>query len=316
MEDGTIWNLERHYKDFYALQLALMEAFPEAAGKVEGVPRTLPFMPGPVPFVSESLTQQRQEHFDIYMQTLLRISTSITNCQPVRHFFMPRPGDMKISAEESGSGYRQSISSRHSGIPDSRHSSISTAAAANGALSPLRPQMSRQSTENHAPPGHLPPSQYHNHKPIPAPLTQQHSYQHLGLPPHSASPPPMLRSGFSLSVATDISSTTNMSNMYPPASAVAKVKVWFGDTDCVVVRLPQSYNFSDLMAKLRERRAHEQIDGSSDGEAVNLLIEWKDEGTGGFWPITSDEELAEARRRCEPKLSLRVTAVEEGNPFA
>lgn len=311
MEDGTIWNLERHYKDFYALQLALMEAFPEAAGKVEGVPRTLPFMPGPVPFVSESLTQQRQEHFDVYMQTLLRISTAITNCPPVRHFFMPRAGDTKISAEESGSGYRQSISSRHSGLADSRHSSVS--AAANGALSPLRPQMSRQSMENHAPPGHLPPTQYH--KPMPASLTQQHSYQHLGLPPHSASPPPMLRSGSALSVATDISGT---SNMYPPgaASAVAKVKVWFGDTDCVVVRLPQTYNFSDLMTKLRERRAHEQIDGSTDGEAVKLLVEWKDEGTGAFWPITSDDELLEARRRCEPKLSLRVTAAEEGNPFA
>jgi len=306
MEDGNVWNLIRHYKDFYSLQLALIEAFPEAAGQVPGIKRTLPVMPGPVAFVDEILTGQRQVLLNVYMLEVLRINTDITTSIPIRKFFYPRQSDSQILPDDNDSGYRQSLNSRHSGITrDSRHSSISGAVSVNTATntSPLRQFQDvedQQSIPEHSVlPQLLPQTQYQ--KPIPI----QHQLQ----VPHSGTPPPLLRNGSALSFASEAPSSINpyTNTAQQQALPPAKVKVWFGDGNCVVVRLPPDYNYSDLISKLRERWALEQQVDRVDAETVNLTIEYKDEHTQAFYRIEGEEDLSIARQRNEPKLTLRVS---------
>ena len=125
MEDGRTWRLLRTYEDFYSMQLDVMKAFPREAGAYDPAERSIPFMPGPVPFVTPHLTSQRQALLDLYMGNMLRVTTEITNCAIVRQFFFPRQGDHEIGHDDRDSGYRQSISSRQSqALRESRHSSI------------------------------------------------------------------------------------------------------------------------------------------------------------------------------------------------
>lgn len=306
MEDGNSWNLIRHYKDFYALQLALIEAFPEAAGQVPNVKRTLPVMPGPVVFVDEALTSQRQVLLNTYMAEVLKISHDITTSLPIRKFFYPRQSDTQILPDDNDSGYRQSLTSRHSGIArDSRHSSVSGAANMNipSSNSPLRhlqqDMENRQPIPEHSvPPQLLPQTSYQ--KPMPA----QHGLQ----VPYRGTPPPLLRNNSALSVASETPSSinpyTNSAQMQAPSPA--KVKVWFSDNNCVVVRLPYEYSYTELIAKLRDRWALEQQLDRAEAETVALVVEYRDEQTQGFHRIEGDEDLSIARQRNEPKLTLRV----------
>lgn len=327
MEDGRKWSLQRLYKDFYALQLALMEQFPDAAGQVDGIERTLPFMPGPVPFVTDQLTAQRQAHLDVYLAQLLKIRVDITNCQSVRMFFFPRQGDVEVVNDDRDSGYRQSISSRQSAaIRDSRHSSVSGGNTLNSNISqshsPLRPQQSTPDffAENTPPQQqqYLPQAQY-------KPQNPQILLHQLTVP-HSASPPPLLRNGSAISVNSSNPNTSYTSlaqqpslpqlqplhqqSAHPQPNTPAKVKVWFGDSNCVVVRLPPHYNYSELLSKLRERWALEQQASREEVESVTLAVEYKDENTGAFYTIENEEDLSIAKAR--EKLTLRVVAV---NPF-
>jgi bud emergence protein 1 len=331
MEDGRKWSLQRLYKDFYALQLALMEQFPDAAGQIEGIERTLPFMPGPVPFVTDQLTGQRQAHLDVYLAQLLKIRVDITNCQSVRMFFFPRQGDAEVSNDDRDSGYRQSLSSRQSAaIRDSRHSSVSGGNTSNNNIpqshSPLRPQ---QSTPDSLPenmhPQHLQQQQY-----LPQAQYQKPQNPHLLLHqltvPHSASPPPILRNGSALSMVSSHPNasytslaqqpslpqlqSTHQQQPHPHLNTPAKVKVWFGDTNCVVVRLPPQYTYPELLSKLRERWALEQQASREEVESVTLAVDYKDENTGAFYTIEGEEDLSIAKER--EKLTLRVMAI---SPF-
>lgn len=301
-----MWNLIRHYKDFYGLQLSLIEHFPEAAGQVAGIKRTLPVMPGPVVFVDDVLTGQRQVLLNAYMGEVLRISTDITTSVPIRKFFYPRQSDTQILPDDNDSGYRQSLTSRHSNLTrDSRQSSVSGAANMNipTSNSPLRHY--QQDTENqhpipeHSVPQLLPQTQYQKPTPI------QHQLQ----VPHSGTPPPLLRNHSALSVASEAPSSVNpyTNTALQQAPPPAKVKVWFGDNNCVVVRLPPDYNYADLNAKLRERWALEQQVDRVEAESVELTVEYKDEHTQAFYRIEGDEDLSIARQRNEPKLTLRVS---------
>ncbi|CAJ0828315.1 12475_t:CDS:2 [Entrophospora sp. SA101] len=57
--------LYRIYEDFYDFQIALLNKYPEEAGRT-GKKRILPFMPGPLTYVDDRITQQRRNDLDIY----------------------------------------------------------------------------------------------------------------------------------------------------------------------------------------------------------------------------------------------------------
>jgi bud emergence protein 1 len=83
-----------------------------------------------------------------------------------------------------------------------------------------------------------------------------------------------------------------------------KIKVWFEEDNCVVIRMPTSLKFVDLYNKLKERRALEKPDESKTEE---LDVQYRDEIEQKYYPIENDEDLAIAVER-NPKLTLHVTA--------
>ncbi|RSL54599.1 hypothetical protein CEP54_009779 [Fusarium duplospermum] len=61
-----VWELVRRYEDFYDLQINLLSQFPREAGNT-GDKRTLPYMPGPVENVTETVSKTRRINLDAYL---------------------------------------------------------------------------------------------------------------------------------------------------------------------------------------------------------------------------------------------------------
>ena len=289
MEDGKHWELNREYTDFYALQTALMEEFPEAAGRIEGHKRTLPFMPGPLPWVTERLTSERREHMDRYLAQLLAMNQKILSSYTVRTFFAPRGADQEIestseaeaSVSSDGDWVRLSRGSSQQSAPwDSQQSSSGNlSTAGTGFTSPTKGQQ-HQSGATKQPPGH-----YRNTSDLRNPPA----------PPYNQS----LSNGSSIAVGSMGPPQTN-------ANVTQKIKVFFGDSDCVVIRMPGSYSYADLVQKLRERYSTEPNMDPGAASDMSFHIAYKDEPTGGeFFDMKSDDDLRMAQDRND-KLTLRV----------
>src|SRR3569833_2691268 len=65
------WELQRYYEDFYDFQIALLTEFPAEAGNTGEQKRTLPYMPGPVNYVTDAITEGRLHNLDAYVKNLL-----------------------------------------------------------------------------------------------------------------------------------------------------------------------------------------------------------------------------------------------------
>ncbi|KAI9847052.1 MAG: bud emergence protein 1 [Thelocarpon superellum] len=100
MQDGSQWQLSRLYSDFYDFQIALLTEFPEEAGNT-GKPRTLPFMPGPVTYVTDVISNGRQQNLDEYIQKMLKMPPHISRCHLIRQLFAPRDGDVELHRDAS-----------------------------------------------------------------------------------------------------------------------------------------------------------------------------------------------------------------------
>jgi len=100
MEDGKFWELTRYYADFCGLQIRLLDMFPEEAGKY-GLPRTLPFMPGPVVHIADAISNGRRANLDEYIRKLVAMPPHISQSVPVCILFAPRHGD--VESEPIGS---------------------------------------------------------------------------------------------------------------------------------------------------------------------------------------------------------------------
>jgi bud emergence protein 1 len=98
------------------------------------------------------------------------------------------------------------------------------------------------------------------------------------------------------------SASTATANTNTGTLSALKIKVWFEEDNCVVIRMPLSLKFADLYNKLKERRQMERP-GEPEEE---LMVEYRDEIEGHFYPIENDEDLQIAVER-NPKLTLSVT---------
>jgi bud emergence protein 1 len=119
LEDGRHWELSRYYEDFYDFQIALLTEFPAEAGNTGTQKRTLPYMPGPVNYVTDAITEGRQHNLDAYVKNLLTQPPYISRCTLVKQFFAPREGDYEIDPNAANEEYRLSAGSQHSssGLP-------------------------------------------------------------------------------------------------------------------------------------------------------------------------------------------------------
>ncbi|RPA75944.1 hypothetical protein BJ508DRAFT_338367 [Ascobolus immersus RN42] len=120
METGQTRSLCRNYEDFYDLQIALLQEFPDEAGQNPAQQsRTLPFMPGPVAFVNASISSSRRASLDQYLKKLLELPPYISRHPIVKRLFVLRPGDIERPAQPNQSyedygNERQSQISQHS----------------------------------------------------------------------------------------------------------------------------------------------------------------------------------------------------------
>lgn len=268
MDDGRHWELQRLYQDFYDLQIQLIASYPVEAGTSGSGERTLPFMPGPVTYVTDNISNGRRANLDEYIKNLLKLGPHITQGHLVKGFFAPRHGDYEIDPDViAAEEYRLSQQSQQSSNP-SQGTSRQSSADHLQATTPVTPYSTG--------------SNYPTHQRGQSAASQAYST--------NLNPPPMTHAHSSSSTATT------------GTSSALKIKVWFEEDNCVVIRMPISLKFVDLYNKLVERRKLER----PGEEEEELIVEYKDEQENYFYPIENDEDLQIAVER-NPKLTLSVT---------
>ncbi|KAK2605811.1 bud emergence protein 1 [Conoideocrella luteorostrata] len=115
LEGNRHWELSRYYEDFYDFQIALLTEFPQEAGNAgPDTKRTLPYMPGPVSYVTDAITEGRLHNLDAYVKNLLNQPDYISQCNLVKQFFAPREGDYEVDPNEAEEEYRLSQGSHGS----------------------------------------------------------------------------------------------------------------------------------------------------------------------------------------------------------
>lgn len=273
MEDGRHWELQRLYQDFYDLQIQLIATYPVEAGTSGTSERTLPFMPGPVTYVTDNISNGRRANLDEYIKKLLELGPHIKNGPLVKGFFAPRQGDYEIDPDvvnAENEEYRLSQTSGRSSDPSQGASRQSSADQLNQATTPQTPYSTGSTFASH-----------------------QRGQSIASQPYGTTLPPPMQHQNSGLTV-TSTSTSTGL-------GSALKIKVWFEEDNCVVIRMPMSLRFADLYTKLKERRALEKPDEGAE----DLIVEYRDEIEGKFYPIENDEDLQIAVER-NPKLTLSV----------
>ncbi|KAM5347963.1 hypothetical protein ACJ41O_007787 [Fusarium nematophilum] len=216
LEDGRQWELSRYYEDFYDFQIALLTEFPAEAGNTGTQKRTLPYMPGPVNYVTDAITEGRLHNLDAYVKNLLNQPPYISRCNLVRQFFAPREGDYEIDPNLNGEEYRLSQGSQPS----------STGSPADGG--------SRQSSRNNLNGG---------------------GYGGLSAAPaHQMGngPPGMQRQTSSLSQPSQTSLSQSMQQPPQQPASAMKIKMYYNG-DLIAIRVPTDIAFQQLYDKIRDR---------------------------------------------------------------
>ncbi|RDA94769.1 hypothetical protein CP533_6744 [Ophiocordyceps camponoti-saundersi (nom. inval.)] len=133
LEDGRCWELSRYYQDFYDFQIALLAEFPVEAGNTPTQKRTLPYMPGPVSYVTDAITEGRLYNLDAYVKNLLNQPPHISRCDLVKLFFAPREGDYEIDSHATGDEeYRLSEGSHQSSVESRTNATSRRSSPSNG----------------------------------------------------------------------------------------------------------------------------------------------------------------------------------------
>ncbi|QID84372.1 bud emergence protein 1 [Saccharomyces pastorianus] len=93
LSNGRTRQLKRYYQDFYDLQVQLLDTFPAEAGKLRDADgqwskRIMPYIPGPVPYVTNSITKKRKEDLNIYVADLVNLPDYISRSEMVHSLFV------------------------------------------------------------------------------------------------------------------------------------------------------------------------------------------------------------------------------------
>lgn len=213
LENGSHWELSRFYEDFYDFQIALLTEFPAEAGNTGTQKRTLPYMPGPVNYVTDSITDGRRHNLDAYVKNLLTQPTYISRCQLVKQFFAPREGDFEIDPNSRGEEYRLSDGQSH--------------VSSDGSPGVVSQQSSQGNLNGSGYPG------------LSAPPRQTHSRGQPSVSSNVGTP--------------NLSQPSNASLQGGPQTLSAmKVKISYGD-DVIAIRVPTDIQYQELHDKIRDR---------------------------------------------------------------
>ncbi|RQM08726.1 hypothetical protein DH86_00002448 [Scytalidium sp. 3C] len=277
LEDGRQYELSRYYEDFYDFQIALLTEFPAEAGNTGTQKRTLPYMPGPVNYVTDAITEGRQHNLDAYVKNLLQQPPYISRCTLVKQFFTPREGDYEMDPNAANEEYRLSGTSQQS----------STDSPSNAA--------SRQSSR-----GNLNGAGYAGLSAAPA-RNSPHQRGQLSVSGNGMQGPS--RQASSLSQPSNASLTSAPPASSGQAARTMKVKIYFGD-DLVAIRVPSDIQFDQLYDKICDRLK------VPPGQTIELF--YKDENTGQKPELSNNADLDVALDNHD-KLVIYAQIAEPGN---
>lgn len=258
MDDGRHWSLCRFYEDFYDCQIALLKAFPEEAGQTTKAVRTLPFMPGPVTFVTDSISSARRASLDEYVKKLLEMPPHISKCALIRELFTPRPNDVE-------NAYPAANRVSQASYPQQRNSALSQLSS-DSSREPSR--QSSAANLNGSTPGGLGVGSQRNSGGRQNSIGQAHQVHMRAV--SDLQPARMIR---------------NESSQSSAQQSFVKVKISYQD-DLIAIRLPRDVTFVQLQDKLQERLGTEI-----------KSIQYKEEQSGTYYDILSDHDLKTAFAR-------------------
>lgn len=106
---GKSRKLKRYYQDFYDLQVQLLDKFPAESGKLrdssgQWTKRIIPYIPGPVPYVTESITLKRKEDLNVYVQQLIQLPDYISSSNLLEHLFQVRDNGYDLETDTHSAG--------------------------------------------------------------------------------------------------------------------------------------------------------------------------------------------------------------------
>ncbi|ODV75178.1 phosphatidylinositol-3-phosphate-binding protein BEM1 CYBJADRAFT_123408 [Cyberlindnera jadinii NRRL Y-1542] len=88
LSNGELRSLCRYYEDFYDFQIRLLELFPAEAGRSsQSQKRILPFIPGPLTYVTDKITKKRQVDLNEYVKELVALPVYVSHCNFVKSLF-------------------------------------------------------------------------------------------------------------------------------------------------------------------------------------------------------------------------------------
>ena len=274
MEDGSHWELSRIYQKFYDFQIALLQQFQRESITPPGGKRLLPFMPGPVTYVTDAISNGRRESLNQYVHELLALPAYISKCELVRELFAPREGDHELDPERVTEDYRHSSGSQHSSITNSpsrtasRQSSHGHMNGVNGygAMGPPQQKVTHQRSQGST--NGAQSNQFYRN--------QQEMPYSGAIKPQSST----------ITQASNTSSGPNNSTTNVNASGALKIKVNFQD-DLIAIRVPSTITFDQLRDKLQDRLKVQD----------DIIIRYKDDPTNNYVDMMSDHDLNTALHR-------------------
>lgn len=255
LSNGRFRNLCRYYQDFYDFQINLLEEFPDEAGRT-GKPRTLPFMPGPLTYVNDSISSQRRANLDDYVRNLTLMPDYISRSPIVQQLFAIRVGDVETSDPASA-------------LPQPPNRNDAPAEPSTQQSS----DQSQTSSQQLDQPPESPKSSRSNRSQPPA----EEPYEDMdetvtstgGSTIHAASPS-SASAALPAPAAADTTTTTAAPEKW------AKIKV-FHEDDLIALRVPTTISFATLRAKVVERLGIPDMTLLFKDELTGQLSELKDE---------------------------------------
>lgn len=271
LEDGSHWELSRYYQNFYDFQIRLLQAFPNEAGNGEsGAQRILPYMPGPVTYVTDHISNMRRESLDDYVKRLLNLPAYISRSDIVKELFAPRDGDFELDPQAMGEGFRLSHGSQRSG----------GGAAGGGPYEQNNGSQLEPQGAVHRQPSSLTQGSSRNSGQQQGVFTPASSNTALSKEAPQGQPRAPSQGG-----------GANAGN---PGGAMT-IKCWWGE-DLVKLRVPSEIGFAALKEKLQERfKAREEI-----------RVHWQDPQNEDVRELLSDYDLDTVLQHTGGKLILHA----------
>lgn len=108
LSNGNTRILKRYYEDFYDLQVKLLDVFPAEGGKLrdangQWTKRIMPYIPGPVPYITDTISKKRKDDLNIYVKDLISLPQHISQSSLVRGLFAVKNNgfDREINNDET-----------------------------------------------------------------------------------------------------------------------------------------------------------------------------------------------------------------------